>query len=35
MPIKVESLTPLISVFDMPESLRFYRDLLGFEGSSL
>jgi glyoxylase I family protein len=25
------SLTPLIGVFDMPRSLAFYRDLLGFE----
>jgi len=24
-------LTPLIGVFDMPQSLAFYRDLLGFE----
>ena len=24
-------LTPLIGVFDMPNALRFYRDLLGFE----
>ena len=24
-------LTPLISVFDMPKALAFYRDLLGFE----
>lgn len=31
MGIKVEHLTPLIQVFDMPRSLRFYRDLLGFK----
>ena len=31
MAIKVEHLTPLIQVFDMPRSLRFYRDLLGFK----
>ncbi|EGY01519.1 Glyoxalase/bleomycin resistance protein/dioxygenase [Nitrospirillum viridazoti Y2] len=24
-------LTPLISVFDMPEALRFYREILGFD----
>ena len=31
MAIKVNSLCPLIQVFDMPASLRFYRDILGFE----
>jgi catechol 2,3-dioxygenase-like lactoylglutathione lyase family enzyme len=31
MPIKVEGCTPLIQVFDMPASLAFYRDKLGFE----
>jgi glyoxylase I family protein len=31
MQIKVSGLTPLIQVFDMPTSLAFYRDLLGFE----
>jgi len=31
MGVKVEGLVPLIQVFDMPTSLRFYRDLLGFE----
>ena len=31
MTIKVDSLTTLISVFDMPASLAFYRDILGFE----
>ena len=31
MPIKIEHLTPLIQVFNMPRSLAFYRDLLGFE----
>jgi glyoxylase I family protein len=30
VPIKVEGLTPLIQVFDMPTSVRFYRDVLGF-----
>ena len=29
--IQVNSLCPLLQVFDMPASLRFYRDLLGFE----
>jgi catechol 2,3-dioxygenase-like lactoylglutathione lyase family enzyme len=31
MPIDMRGLCPLLSVFDMPTSLRFYRDLLGFE----
>jgi glyoxylase I family protein len=31
MPSDIRGLTPLISVFDMPASVRFYRDLLGFE----
>jgi glyoxylase I family protein len=31
MPLKLEGLCPLIQVFDMPRSLAFYRDLLGFE----
>ena len=31
MGIAVRGLCPLISVFDMPTSLRFYRDVLGFE----
>jgi catechol 2,3-dioxygenase-like lactoylglutathione lyase family enzyme len=31
MAIKVEGLTPLIQVFDMPRSVAFYRDVLGFE----
>ena len=30
MPIDVRGLCPLIQVFDMPASLRFYRDVLGF-----
>lgn len=29
--IKIDGMTPLIQVFDMPASLRFYRDVLGFE----
>ena len=28
---KLEGLCPLIQVFDMPRSLAFYRDLLGFD----
>lgn len=31
MSIQVEGLTPLVQVFDMPRSLRFYRDVLGFQ----
>ena len=31
MPIKVEGGAPLLQVFDMPTSLAFYRDKLGFE----
>jgi glyoxylase I family protein len=31
MPIQMESLVPLLQVFDMPTSIRFYRDILGFE----
>ena len=31
MGVKLEGLVPLIQVFDMPTSLRFYRDVLGFE----
>ena len=31
MPIKIEGLAPLIQVFDMPTSVRFYCDVLGFE----
>jgi glyoxylase I family protein len=30
MPIKVEGMSPLLEVFDMPASLAFYRDKLGF-----
>jgi glyoxylase I family protein len=29
--IETQSVHPLISVFDMPASVHFYRDLLGFE----
>jgi catechol 2,3-dioxygenase-like lactoylglutathione lyase family enzyme len=31
MPHDVRGLTPLLSVYDMPNSVHFYRDLLGFE----
>lgn len=31
MPLALESCTPLVEVFDMPTSVAFYRDLLGFE----
>ena len=30
MAIEIQHLCPLIEVFDMPTSLRFYRDVLGF-----
>src|SRR5215204_6690486 len=30
MPIRVDGLVPLIQVFDMPTSVAFYRDVLGF-----
>ena len=31
MSIKIDGLTPLLQVFNMPRSLGFYRDILGFE----
>ena len=31
MGIEIGGMTPLLQVFNMPVSLRFYRDLLGFE----
>ena len=31
MPIEINGMTPLIQVFNMPRSLGFYRDILGFE----
>lgn len=31
MSLKVEGMAPLLRVFDMPASLAFYRDILGFE----
>jgi glyoxylase I family protein len=31
MSLNLTGMTPLISVYDMPEAIRFYCDLLGFE----
>jgi len=31
MSIEIKGMSPLLSVFDMPTSLGFYRDVLGFE----
>lgn len=31
MSVKLDGLVPLLQVFDMPTSVRFYRDILGFE----
>lgn len=31
MPLDTRNLTPLLQVYDMPTSVHFYRDLLGFE----
>jgi catechol 2,3-dioxygenase-like lactoylglutathione lyase family enzyme len=31
MALELHGLCPLLAVYDMPTSLRFYRDLLGFE----
>ena len=31
MAIKVDGVTPLLQVFDMPTSLKYYRDVIGFE----
>jgi catechol 2,3-dioxygenase-like lactoylglutathione lyase family enzyme len=31
MPLRISHTVTLLQVFDMPTSLRFYRDLLGFE----
>ncbi len=31
MPIEIRGMAPLLEVFDMPTSLAFYRDVLGFE----
>lgn len=29
--IRIEGIAPMLSVFDMPGSLKFYRDILGFK----
>src|SRR5215510_11303215 len=34
MELKIGGLCPLLQVFDMPTSIRFYRDALGFEVAS-
>ena len=31
MPIDIRGFCPLLQVFDMPSSVRFYRDIIGFE----
>lgn len=31
MPLELRGMAPLFQVFDMPASIRFYRDILGFE----
>jgi len=31
MALQIDGMAPLLQVFDMPTSLRFYRDILGFE----
>jgi glyoxylase I family protein len=31
MPLAIESATPLLAVFDVPRSIAFYRDALGFQ----
>jgi glyoxylase I family protein len=31
MAIEVKGVAPMVQVFDMPRSIRFYRDLLGFK----
>jgi uncharacterized glyoxalase superfamily protein PhnB len=31
MPLLIEGATPLLTVFDVPTSVAFYRDVLGFE----
>jgi uncharacterized glyoxalase superfamily protein PhnB len=31
MAIEIQGVAPLLQVFDMPTSIRFYRDVLGFE----
>jgi catechol 2,3-dioxygenase-like lactoylglutathione lyase family enzyme len=34
MPIELRGMAPLLMVFDMPTSLAFYRDVLGFQAVS-
>jgi glyoxylase I family protein len=34
VPLEVNGIAPLLSVFDMPRAIRFYRDLLGFKVSA-
>ena len=34
MELKIGGLCPLLQVFDMPASIAFYRDVLGFEVAS-
>jgi len=31
MPLEIQGLTPLIQVYDMPKSVRFYSSVLGFD----
>lgn len=31
MSLIIKGMAPLLQVFDMPTSIRFYRDVLGFE----
>jgi catechol 2,3-dioxygenase-like lactoylglutathione lyase family enzyme len=35
MPLAIRGLTPLLQVFDLPRSIAFYRDILGFTVVSL
>lgn len=34
MPVDIRGMAPLLQVFDMPTSIHFYRDILGFEVAS-
>jgi catechol 2,3-dioxygenase-like lactoylglutathione lyase family enzyme len=34
MAIEIQGMAPLLQVFDMPTSVKFYRDVLGFEVES-
>lgn len=31
MPVNIKGMAPLLQVFDMPTSIKFYRDILGFK----